>query len=437
VSIPDAAPELYAAAVALAPAISDHLRIPGSQRFVNGVNEAWSLLERAVALDPSYAPAHAARANILVRGGFLDDARAAYARAAELDVNDAAVRYALAELAFLARDEAAAATWFAEAFRRRRLFSPPYPRPGARNALMLCHAGPWPANMPLDFLLDDRQWTLHRWFLPDPNTQTQEVPNVDVVIDALGESVAGRAAIADAELVIARLRPPAINDPQCLRGLGRDRLAATLANVTGVRVARAWRLAREGLENGATTLIYPLLVRPIDSHSGRGLERMDAASSLDSYLARFDAPVFDCSAFVDYRSADGWYRKYRITFVDGVAYPYHLAIHDHWMVHYHRTATTETAWMNAEETQFLSEPERALAGWTHTVPAIGKALGLDYASIDCAQLADGTLLVFEADSAMLIHALDATEEGRVRRAATARIRDAVTALFDRRSVERR
>ena len=67
------------------------------------------------------------------------------------------------------------------------------------------------------------------------------------------------------------------------------------------------------------------------------------------------------------------------------------------------------------------------------MPALGAALGLDYAGIDCAQLPDGTLLVFEADSRMLVHALDGTEEGRYKRAAVERIRRALMALFDRRA----
>jgi hypothetical protein len=34
------------------------------------------------------------------------------------------------------------------------------------------------------------------------------------------------------------------------------------------------------------------------------------------------------------------------------------------------------------------------------------ALGLDYYAIDCAQTLDGRLLIFEADTAMLVHAMD-------------------------------
>ena len=414
--------------MALAPSAGDHLRIPGSQVFTAGVNEAWTLLERALALDPDFAPAHAARANILVRGGFVDDARAAYARAAELDSGDAASRYALAELAYLARDEATAQTWFDAAFARERLFSPPHPQPGSRHALVLGLAGPWPRNMPLDFVIDERRWTLHRWFLPDAAAATRRLPGVELVVNACGESVAGRAAIADAQRIIARLGKPSINDPARLRGLGRDTLADTLAGVAGVQVPAARRLQRG--DAGGT---FPLIVRPLDAHGGRGLERCDDPAALTEYFARVAAAAYDATPFVDYRSADGWYRKYRIVFVDGVPYPYHLALDEHWMIHYYRTGTAATSWMRDEEAAFLAAPERAIAGWRDVVPALGAALGLDYAGIDCAQLPDGTLLVFEADSSMLVHALDGTEEGRYKRAAVERIRLALMALFDRRA----
>jgi len=433
---PASAAAAYAAALALVPSLGDQLRIPGSQPFAPGTEAAWALLERAVALDPAFAPAHAARANVLLRGGFLDPARAAYARAAELDPGDAASRYALAELATLARDEPAATGWFAAAFARQRLFSPPRPLAGAKHALVLGLAGPWPRNMPLDFVVDEARWTLHRWFLPDPERAARALPRVDLIVNALGESSAGAAALADAQAILADAGLPAINVPGRLPALGRDRLAATLAGVRGVRTPAALRLSRDALaaSGGAIAgLAYPLLVRPLDSHGGRGLEKLDAPAELVGYLARIVADAYDCSSYVDYRSADGWFRKYRIMFVDGVAYPYHLAIDEGWMVHYYRTGTTATPWMNDEEARFLEAPERAIAGWNDAVPAIAAAFGLDYVGIDCAQLPDGTLLVFEADAAMLVHALDRSPAGQSKRAAVDRLRAALMALFDRRA----
>jgi tetratricopeptide (TPR) repeat protein len=427
------AAEAYAAALALVPALGDQVRIPGSQRFVNGTSDAWELLERAVALDPALAPVHAARANVLLRGGFVDHARDAYARAVALDPDDAASRYALAELAYLARDEPTADAWFADAFARRRLFSPPRPVAGTKHALVLGLAGPWPRNMPLDFVVDDRRWTLHRWFLPDPQRASRAVPRVDLIVNALGESVAGADALADVRAIVAAHDVPVINAPDRLRALGRDRLAATLAGLPRVRTPDARRLTEAELRAGNAGLAYPLLVRPIDTHGGRGLEKLDAPAAVAAYLARVPAAAYDCSSYVDYRSADGWFRKYRIMFVDDVAYPYHLAIDENWMIHYYRTGTTATPWMNDEEARFLEAPDRAIAGWHDAVPAIAAALALDYVGIDCAQLPDGTLLVFEADAAMLVHALDASDAGRYKRAAVARIKDALAALFERRA----
>jgi len=45
----------------------------------------------------------------------------------------------------------------------------------------------------------------------------------------------------------------------------------------------------------------------------------------------------------------------------------------------------------------------ALAGWETTLRAVGAAVGLEYFGIDCTVLPDGTLFVFEADAAMLVH----------------------------------
>ena len=38
--------------------------------------------------------------------------------------------------------------------------------------------------------------------------------------------------------------------------------------------------------------------------------------------------------------------------------------------------------------------------------ALHRRLGLDYFAIDCAELADGRLLLFEADVAMIVHSMD-------------------------------
>ena len=58
--------------------------------------------------------------------------------------------------------------------------------------------------------------------------------------------------------------------------------------------------------------------------------------------------------------------------------------------------------MDSFEERFLAKHREALA-------CVGSRLGLDYLAIDCAETRAGELLVFEADSAALVHAFDDPE----------------------------
>jgi tetratricopeptide (TPR) repeat protein len=422
------ASELLAQAQQLVPALADHVRIPGSLPDVTAFDAAWALLQQAVSLEPGNAAVHAARGNLLLRRGKTDAAQRSYALAARFDLYDAPARIALGELAYMAGDERAAQTYFDAAFALQRLYSPAAAAAGARSALVLCAAGPWHQNVPLDFVVDADRWTMHRWYLPDEALARGEVelPEYDVVVNAIGESVGAQPALEAAQRFIAAQNKPAINDPHHVRGTARDRLATTLAGISGCRVGAVRRVSRPELLQIAGG--FPLLVRPTDAHGGRGLERVDDAAAVAAYVARVSSETYDAGAFVDYRSADGFYRKYRVMFVDGEPFPYHLALDESWMIHYRSAPMGAHEWMRDEERRFLQSPGEALAGWDTVVRAAGAAAGLEYFGVDCTVLPDGTLFVFEADAAMLVHGFDPDPE---KRAAFERIRVALDALFTR------
>ncbi|WP_205962906.1 hypothetical protein [Pararobbsia silviterrae] len=110
------------------------------------------------------------------------------------------------------------------------------------------------------------------------------------------------------------------------------------------------------------------------------------------------------TAFCDYRSADGYFRKYRMIFVDRKPYPYHLAISDHWLVHYVTADMLPAPWKLEEERAFLKDPAKALGtDALATLENIAKRLDLDYAGIDFSLMPDGRVLVFESNATMLVH----------------------------------
>ena len=157
------------------------------------------------------------------------------------------------------------------------------------------------------------------------------------------------------------------------------------------------------LAESVAALGWPLLARPAASHGGEGLVRCDSLEALAECLQTAEFPQY-LTAYRDYVSADGYYRKYRMIFVDRQPYPYHLAISAHWMVHYQSAGMKANSWKIAEERRFIDDAggvlgTRALAA----LAAIGRRLDLDYAGIDFSVLADGRLLVFEANATMRVH----------------------------------
>ncbi len=200
--------------------------------------------------------------------------------------------------------------------------------------------------------------------------------------------------------------------------LARDRLPSLLTGAPGlvvpatVRAERARaRRYRDG-ESAVAELVpgsaFPLIIaRPIDSHAGRGLQRLAGADALAAYLAERPEHRFFVSPFVDYRSADGRFRKYRIVFVGGRPYACHMAIADQWMIYYLNAGMRDSAAKRAEEARFMQRFDDEFARrHAAALAALATRIGLDYFAIDCAELGDGRLLLFEADIAMIVHAMD-------------------------------
>jgi hypothetical protein len=77
------------------------------------------------------------------------------------------------------------------------------------------------------------------------------------------------------------------------------------------------------------------------------------------------------------------------------------------MVHYLNAGMTESAAKREEEARFMTTFDHDFA-MRHeaALGAIAERVGLAYFAIDCGELKDGRLLLFEADVAMIIHAMD-------------------------------
>jgi hypothetical protein len=195
-----------------------------------------------------------------------------------------------------------------------------------------------------------------------------------------------------------------LNDPRRVAMTSRDRTPALLGDLLDVIVPRTVRLEPDAADGRPFAPLEgfegQVLLRPAGSHGGEGLRLLDGADALPDLGG---GPHY-VTQFHDFRSADGLYRKYRMFFVEGRPYPYHLAVADRWMVHHHSAGMEGAPERIAEEARFLDDPEGAIgARAMRAVAAIGERIGLDFCGLDFSVLPDGQVLVFEANAAMLVH----------------------------------
>ncbi len=113
----------------------------------------------------------------------------------------------------------------------------------------------------------------------------------------------------------------------------------------------------------------------------------------------FDGRDYYVTEFVDYRSADGLYRKSRLFVIDGKAYPRHQVLSRHWNIH---AASREELMQNnpelqEEEKRFLGGPDKLIL---HRCQSIYEFLELEFFGIDCSINDQNELLIFEINACM-------------------------------------
>ena len=163
---------------------------------------------------------------------------------------------------------------------------------------------------------------------------------------------------------------------------------------------------------------------------------IDDAESLAGYLKNLDNAENDfyLSSFADYRGADGLFRKYRIVLIDGKPFICHMAVSEQWKIHYVNVGMDKDAAKRAEEARAMETFDQDFAVRQRAAfTEMCERIGLDYFGIDCAELPDGRLLLFEAETAMVIHTMDSPTLYPYKKVQMEKVFAAFRAMIDRAS----
>jgi hypothetical protein len=306
-----------------------------------------------------------------------------------------------------------------EALKIRQLFRIASAGNDALHLLVIKTPGDLMANTPLECLLDEADITIDVLYVGVDLPWPSRMPPHDLVFMAISEADAHRPVLERLATQLADWPRPVLNLPQRIPPLSRDEAFEVLRDVPGICMTVTSRIEYQALQalvaDGAAPLevlpgiAFPIILRPLGSHAGTDLCRIVSAAEVREYLRRVEAEQFFVANFIDYASADGLFRKFRVLQIDGRAFVCHMGVSAHWMVHYPYDEMKAHADRRQEEAAMMASFDDAdafAARHRDALAAIHTCFGLDYVGFDCAETRDGKLLIFELANALVVHGID-------------------------------
>jgi hypothetical protein len=223
------------------------------------------------------------------------------------------------------------------------------------------------------------------------------------LINQISDADRNRRMLEHLDSVLIGFEGKIVNHPSNVLKTSRDQVARLLAGTPGLRVPKVVRLrsddARSEVERAG--LSFPIILRHAGTHGGKVVGLFDTADDLQRAAAE-DGDLF-ATEFVDYRSADGLYRKFRVCILGRSIILRHMIVSDGWNVHGRdrRRLMLGRPDLRDEERRLLQRPRQAFpSSVVETLRTVQKRMPLDYFGIDFGIDADGAVVLFEANATM-------------------------------------
>jgi len=403
-----------------------------------------SPVETVPASDPCELIGLASLAKRAFDGGDLAPLSSDLIRRMIAEPENAAVLMDLATIEHLYGNRGDALDLQRRALERERIYRRPSAVQGQNELRLLAFMAPgdFMANTPLEFLLEGSNVRLDMLYVVPDAPLPEAIPDHDLAFVAVGESDENQIILRALEPVIRGWPRPVLNAPERIAHLSREGTWELLRSAPSIAIPPTLRFDRQSFariaSDGASIegvpgdAQFPIIARPIGSHAGQGLTKLETPAAALAYLREHPEPEFYVARFIDYRGPDGMFRKYRIALIDGRPYACHMGVSEHWMIHYLNAGMRESAAKRAEEARFMAEFDQDFARrHARAFATLADRVGLDYFGIDCGETPEGELLIFEADVAMIVHAMDPPDLFPYKRPQMRKVFDAFRAMLAR------
>jgi hypothetical protein len=254
----------------------------------------------------------------------------------------------------------------------------------------------------------------------------------DIVLNNIvnGEALSGAGGgnlKEDLSAFVDSIGIPVINHPMRAAMTTRQRMAAALKDLTNVVVPSAIRFIARNEEIDfqvralEVKLNYPMIVRTTTYQAGLGMAKIEDVTELRRELSAKNGRELYAHNFVENRTEDGWYRKFRAAVVGDEIIPHWVDFSDDWNVHgraspERKAFYRQRSYLREAEKRVLTIPNDILTrGVLSALADIRQRVPLDIFGIDFDVMQDGRILFFEANACMLLFGPANPEDADIQR----------------------
>ncbi|MES2722358.1 MAG: hypothetical protein V4656_04310 [Pseudomonadota bacterium] len=230
--------------------------------------------------------------------------------------------------------------------------------------------------------------------------------SVSVLWNMVSDADMHPRTLAVIEKFTAEVGLPVINPAPAILQTRRHQIALRLAGIDNVHMPKTLLLHNPSLERTRRQVEeagfeFPAIIRRTGTHNGQMLGVVGSLEEIEGVYGDRNNDYY-LTEFVDFRRADGRYRKTRFFFVgEDIVVRQHV-VSENWNIH------GRSGREMADDSPQRQEAKAIVGGGFAGLPEItrdalreiGDRMGLEYFGLDASVDADGRVLVFEANATM-------------------------------------
>lgn len=195
------------------------------------------------------------------------------------------------------------------------------------------------------------------------------------------------------------------NNPEFILNTYRDKVYELVKNLDGIYIPKTIAI-NPNSPNDIKSMVfknkfeYPYIIRKAGNHGGIDTFKIENENEIDNlYSLSLNGSKYYVTQFIDFKSKNKLYIKFRLVVIDSKVYIRHAIISNDWMIH---SNSREEEFCEMEENILNKFESKIKPNISSKIKLISEKIKLNYFGIDCSIDENYNILIFEINANMNI-----------------------------------